>query len=243
MGIACKINELLTQSEFSYLSIKQCSGSVCRIKAKTLIVKMTKLIFYLPAFFIFVGLNHSMAQGYSVHGKIVDPNKSPLPWIHVKLVNLADTAKTFRATTIADGTFLFANLPPQSYRLDATEVGRKPITINIRITKQNLELGSLPMIEVPIQIGEVVIKSRVPPAVQNGDTTEYQAAAVKINRDATAEDMLTKLPGIIVNNGTITAGGETVQRVLVDGQLVGWLDDPEEVGLVLHVELAVGRYW
>jgi len=218
MGIACKINELLTQSEFSYLSIKQCSGSVCRIKAKTLIVKMTKLFFYIIVLFIFVGLNHSMAQGYSVHGKIVDPNKSPLPWIHVKLVNLADTAKTFRATTIADGTFLFANLPPQSYRLDATEVGRKPITINIRITKQNLELGSLPMIEVPIQIGEVVIKSRVPPAVQNGDTTEYQAAAVKINRDATAEDMLTKLPGIIVNNGTITAGGETVQRVLVDGK-------------------------
>ena len=171
------------------------------------------------------GIDYILAEGYSVQGKIVNSSKSPLPWIHIKLVNKTDTTKTFNATTNTDGIFFFANIPPQNYRLEASEVGKKTIKISIQVLKSDLDLGSQIMTELPIQIGEVVISSRVPPAVQNGDTTEYQAAAVKINRDATAEDMLTKLPGIIVNNGTITAGGETVQRVLVDGKAF-FGDDP-----------------
>jgi hypothetical protein len=179
---------------------------------------MPKSSFFILVLFMLTGIDHILAEGYSVHGKIVNPNKSPLPWIHVKLMNRTDTTKTFRTTTNTEGNFFFTNVPVQGYRFEASEVGKKTIKISIQIINQNLDLGSLTMTESPIQIGEVVITSRVPPAIQNGDTTEYQAAAVKINRDATAEDMLTKLPGIIVNNGTITAGGETVQRVLVDGK-------------------------
>jgi len=179
---------------------------------------MSKSSFFILVLFIFTGIDHILAEGYSVHGKIISPNKSPLPWIHVKLVNRADTTKIFRTTTNTDGNFFFTNIPVQSYRFEASEVGKKTIKIIVQVINRDHDLGSLSMTEAPIQIGEVVISSRVPPAVQNGDTTEYQAAAVKINRDATAEDMLTKLPGIIVNNGTITAGGETVQRVLVDGK-------------------------
>jgi hypothetical protein len=179
---------------------------------------MHKSTIFILILLMLAGINQILADGYSVHGKIVNPNKSPLPWIHLKLINRTDTTKIFRATTSNDGNFLLTNVPKQSYLFEASEVGKKTIKINVQVTNRDIDLGSQIMTELPIEIGEVVISSRVPPAVQNGDTTEYQAAAVKINRDATAEDMLTKLPGIIVNNGTITAGGETVQRVLVDGK-------------------------
>jgi Outer membrane protein beta-barrel family/Carboxypeptidase regulatory-like domain len=179
---------------------------------------MYKSTIFILILLMHASINQILADGYSVHGKIVNPNKSPLPWIHLKLINRTDTTKIFRATTSNDGNFLFTNVPKQSYLFEASEVGKKTIKINVQVTNRDIDLGSQIMTELPIEIGEVVISSRVPPAVQNGDTTEYQAAAVKINRDATAEDMLTKLPGIIVNNGTITAGGETVQRVLVDGK-------------------------
>jgi hypothetical protein len=179
---------------------------------------MTKYSSLLLVLLMLTGINNILADGHTVNGKIINPDKSPLPWIHLKLINRTDTTKIFRATSNTDGYFSFTNIPKQSYRFEASEVGKKTIKINVQVLNKDLELGALTMTELAIQIGEIVINSRVPPAVQNGDTTEYQAAAVKINRDATAEDMLTKLPGIVVNNGTITAGGETVQRVIVDGK-------------------------
>lgn len=142
--------------------------------------------------------------------------KSPLPGVHVRLVNPADTSEFYRTETSAEGVFLFAQIRPRTYRLEATAVGRAMISRSVQLAKGNVDLGSLMMVETPIMMGEVLVQGRVPPAIQIGDTTEYRAVAAKVNRDATAEDLLTKLPGITVTNGTITHGGETVQRVLVD---------------------------
>jgi hypothetical protein len=54
-------------------------------------------------------------------------------------------------------------------------------------------------------------------ADQQGDTTIFNAGAYKVNPDATAEDLLTKMPGITSQNGVVSAQGEQVKRVLVDG--------------------------
>jgi hypothetical protein len=160
----------------------------------------------------------SFAQEYSIQGKVLGESKSPLPGVLVRLVNSADTSHFYYAETSRDGVFLFARIPPGSFRLEATAVGRRMFSTTVRLSEKDVDVGNLVMEETPIMMREVLIQGRVPPAIQHGDTTEYRAAAVKVNRDATAEDLLTKMPGITVTNGTITHGGETVQRVLVDGR-------------------------
>ena len=51
------------------------------------------------------------------------------------------------------------------------------------------------------------------------DTVEYNAGSFATKPNAVAEDLLKKLPGIQVDkNGVITAQGETVSRVLVNGK-------------------------
>jgi len=51
-----------------------------------------------------------------------------------------------------------------------------------------------------------------------GDTIEFKADSFKVSKNANAEDLLKKLPGIQVNSkGEIKAMGETVQKVYVDG--------------------------
>ncbi|MFM2285643.1 MAG: hypothetical protein RLZZ543_1140, partial [Bacteroidota bacterium] len=55
-------------------------------------------------------------------------------------------------------------------------------------------------------------------AVQKGDTTEMNADAFKVNPDATAEDLVKKMPGITVDNGVVKSGGEEVKKVLIDGK-------------------------
>ncbi len=176
--------------------------------------------FYFAAIMLLVHLspNASFAQGRSVRGIITNEKNEPLSGVLVRLINSTDSSRIRYATTNMDGAFMFRDVFSNAYRLDATAVGRHEVTIHVRASSSTTDLGKIVMAEVAIPLPGVTIEGRVPAAVQNGDTTEYQAKGVKVNRDATMEDLLSKLPGVIVNNGTVTVGGETIQRVLVDGR-------------------------
>lgn len=160
----------------------------------------------------------AFAQVYTVKGNILDASRAPLPGVLVRLLDPEDSSKAFVTSTGLDGKFTFSSIPRQTYRLKATAVGKRTLKITISPSENTLDVGSLIMSEAPIPIQGVTIEGRFPQAVQVGDTTEYAAGSVKVNRDATMEDLLSKLPGVIVGNGTVTVGGETVQRVLVDGR-------------------------
>ena len=67
---------------------------------------------------------------------------------------------------------------------------------------------------------------QTPPIIIKKDTIEFTAGAFTIKPNATAEDLLKKLPGVDVDkSGNIKAQGETVQRVLVNGKRF-FGDDP-----------------
>lgn len=59
------------------------------------------------------------------------------------------------------------------------------------------------------------------------DTIEYTAASVKVNDSDVLEELLKKLPGIEIDSeGNITANGETVNKIMIDGKTF-FLDDPQ----------------
>ena len=62
--------------------------------------------------------------------------------------------------------------------------------------------------------------------VIKGDTIQYTADSFKTQANASAEDLIKKLPGVTTENGKINAQGEEVQRVLVDGKAY-FGDDPK----------------
>ncbi|GGF26278.1 outer membrane beta-barrel protein [Flavobacterium limi] len=78
-------------------------------------------------------------------------------------------------------------------------------------------LGTISLISKLKVLKEIIIKTgsiRV-----KGDTTSYRASDFKVDANANVEELLKKLPGIQVDkNGTIKAMGETVEKVLVDGE-------------------------
>lgn len=88
----------------------------------------------------------------------------------------------------------------------------------------NSEGGSTPQDELynpstfNTKIKDIDVKTRATRAEQKGDTLVYNAEAFKVLDGSTAEDLLTKMPGVVVEGGTVQAQGETVQKVLVDGK-------------------------
>lgn len=72
------------------------------------------------------------------------------------------------------------------------------------------------------QVDVAVVQNR---GEQKGDTTQFNAAAFKTNPDATAEDLVKKMPGVTSDANGVKVNGEQVQKVLVDGKpFLG--DDP-----------------
>ncbi len=80
------------------------------------------------------------------------------------------------------------------------------------------ELAQLHLISKTKLLQEVIVKSGNGFRIK-GDTTVYTADSFKVSANANVGELLKKLPGIQVDkDGKITAMGETVQKVLVDGE-------------------------
>jgi hypothetical protein len=66
---------------------------------------------------------------------------------------------------------------------------------------------------------EVIFKGEAVSMRVKGDTTEFNASSFKVQPNAKVEDLLKQLPGIQIDkDGKITAQGETISKVLVDGE-------------------------
>jgi len=169
-----------------------------------------------PVFLLFsIGIS---AQ--SLKGRLVDLNSNrPLRRASVNLTGLKDSTQKFNTISDSSGRFEFKNLFPDSFVLSVTFVGYDEFKQIVGVDNSTIDLGTLPIPRSIKQLAEVTVVSKPPPVQQKGDTIEYNASQFKVNPDATAEDMVKKLPGVTVDKqGTVTAQGEQVRKVTIDGR-------------------------
>ena len=74
------------------------------------------------------------------------------------------------------------------------------------------------MVRTPVQLEQVEVIGNIVQAEQKEDTVQFLAKGFKTNKDATAEELMTKIPGVQREEGKIKAQGEDVKQILVDGK-------------------------
>lgn len=161
----------------------------------------------------------ALAQDFSLKGRLINTEDSTaLVGATVQLINVKDTTK--RHITVADleGFFVVKNLENAFYKLKISSVGIEPFSNFVKVGESEVNVGTLLLKPNDTVLDDVNVTGQVIPVKQKGDTTEYNALAYKTNPDASAQDLLEKMPGFIIDNGTVQAQGEDVQRVLVDGK-------------------------
>jgi Outer membrane protein beta-barrel family/CarboxypepD_reg-like domain len=177
------------------------------------------LIILLPVIFFTTGIK---AQNIVVTGTLLDnTDHSPLIGAGVALIDTKDSSLQYHVVTNTNGQFAFHahSLIAGNYTLQAMYLGYNTFQKNIYIQNTTNNLGTLYLTQAGKRLKEVKVVGQVPPAQLKGDTLDFNAKAFKAQPDATAEDLVGKMPGIMVNsNGSVTAQGETVQQVLVDGK-------------------------
>lgn len=156
---------------------------------------------------------------HTISGKFIDQSdQSPIIGVSVILKNALDSNSWKGTVTDIDGAFQFKNIPNGSYNLKATYIGYETVEQKVTIIDKNLNIGTAEMNQSATLLKSVTIETNQIRAEQIGDTTQYNADAFKTNPDASAENLITKMPGITVENGVVQAHGEQVKKVLVDGK-------------------------
>ncbi|MDR6566153.1 Outer membrane receptor proteins, mostly Fe transport [Chitinophaga ginsengisegetis] len=171
-----------------------------------------------------LGIIHAQAQAQQgkIKGQLTDStSRDAMPAATVVLLNAKDSSVATTTMTDNKGNFELTNIADGAYRLYVSFLGYKPINKSIQINQDHkeLSLGNIPMVLKGVNLNAVEILDEKPPIVVKKDTLEFNADAFKTRENAVVEDLLKKLPGVTVDkDGAITAQGETVTRVLVDGK-------------------------
>ena len=159
------------------------------------------------------------ASAQSVSGTVEDAaTGTPLSNATIKLSPADSTASPLVTVSDSKGNFTFKNVAAASYTLSVTSVGYSNFSKKIAVIGQDVNVGNVNMAKSAETLATVVIKDNSAVKVIN-DTVQFAASQYKVNPDATAEDLIKKMPGITVDkSGSVTAQGETVQKVTVDGR-------------------------
>jgi hypothetical protein len=160
----------------------------------------------------------SFSQKTNLSGILTDESeKTPIYNSVVALLTPKDSILYKFTRSDKEGKFSIKNIKAGNYILMTTHSQYADYLDSIILEEGEKNLGTIALISKMKLLKEIIIKTgsiRV-----KGDTTSYRASDFKVDANANVEELLKKLPGIQVDkNGTIKAMGETVEKVLVDGE-------------------------
>lgn len=161
----------------------------------------------------------AIAQQLSISGRVVQEQGSePLQNANVLLLRLPDSSTAGGTSTGRDGRFLFDGLRGGRYVLKISFIGFTTKVQDVVLRGQPAALGDIALRDESFRLGQVEVTGQAPIAVMKDDTTEFMASAFKVNPDATAEDLVRKVPGVTVKDGKVESQGEEVKAFQVDGR-------------------------
>ena len=158
----------------------------------------------------------SYSQNFQLSGKVLE-KETIQPVIGASITLKKEGKIIGGAASDGKGLFQLNKLAADTYQITFTYVGLKTKTQQVIVGSDRF-MGVVVLEKNTNALEELKIEATQIRVEQKGDTTSINAAAYKVNQDATAEDLVKKMPGITIENGTVKAQGEDVKKILVDGK-------------------------
>ncbi len=162
-------------------------------------------------------------------GAAIDTSsKSNISDVTVSFLNAKDSVLQKFVYSNSDGQFTLTAAAPGDYILLMSCPGYADYTqkFTVDYSRPVYDFGRIIMPRKAVLLHEVIVKGIVSSIRIKGDTTIYNARAYKVQANDKVENLLKQLPGIQVNQyGKITAYGQVVAKVLLDGEEF-FSDDP-----------------
>jgi hypothetical protein len=179
------------------------------------------------SFALFAGIM-AKSQVKTVNGTLTDSvNNKKLQYSSISLLRQSDSVLLKFTRSDKDGLFNLSTNDTGHFILNITHPGFADYSDTLSLYgSNNLDLGPLYLTLKSKLLEEIIIKKTVAAIRFKGDTMVLKADSFQVKAGASVEDLLKRMPGFQVDkNGQITAQGERVQKVLVDGEEF-FSDDP-----------------
>ncbi len=165
-------------------------------------------------------LNAAMSDTGQLVAAVYDNDTQDFPIVGaiVELKLLGSTPYSLFYTTDGDGVLAIPILKYGNYSLIISYLGYETQTIDFTLSTPHLELPNIMMVASSVKLDEVVKEIKSLRTSQNGDSLQYNASSFKVASDADVEGLLQKMPGITIEDGTVTAQGETITKIYIDGR-------------------------
>ena len=187
--------------------------------------------FFLRSFVAVLALMLSLtafAQGsFSLKVRLVDSKTSePVSFATVSLTPKGATKADKYVLSDVEGCAELLKVKKGVYEFKAEIMGYKTYSQEVTVDK-NIDLGEVKMAEDVEILDAASVSAIGNPIIVKKDTIEYNASSFKTSDNDMLEELLKKLPGVEVeSDGTITANGETIKKITIDGKTF-FLDDPQ----------------
>ncbi|TSD62631.1 outer membrane beta-barrel protein [Inquilinus sp. KBS0705] len=159
---------------------------------------------------------------YSVKGTVADTvSNVKLSNSSVSILNAKDSTLRKFTRVAPNGSFSMSNLNKGNFILLITYPGYADYVEKFTLdsVKSTHDFGNVSLLLKSRLLKEVIVKGSVAAIKIKGDTTEFNPKAFKIEPNMKVEDLIRQLPGMQVDkDGKITAQGQAVPKVLVDGE-------------------------
>lgn len=145
----------------------------------------------------------------------------PMASATVTIYKSSDSTVIKYGFTNNSGIVKFESLPFDTTLLVMISyIGYNSYHDKFRVTKTNpMVINSIALSKKANQLDEVTISAQRPPLYMQGDTLIVNPEAFKTKENAVVEDVLRKVPGIVVwADGKISVNGKSVNKLLVAGK-------------------------
>lgn len=179
-----------------------------------------KIHFTLILLFI-TGVLFAQNEKVTVGGMVTNTAGEPLAGATIVLLTEGDSILYKFAISGEDGLYTIKKAKVGKYIHQITFIGHQNYSVPVEITGEKA-IFNMPIIKMESlanNLQEIEVKAEHVPIVMKKDTIEYNAAAFETKPNKAVEDLLKKLPGVEVDDdGKVTAQGEEVTKILVDGK-------------------------
>lgn len=153
-----------------------------------------------------------------VRGTVADSlTLEQIPGAVVEILDTSGATASYELTA-EDGSFLFGDVVQGEHILKVSILGYRTRTVAFGKGPAGVDLGKILLSGEAIMLESAVHSDQAIRSSQSGDTLSYNAAAYKVMTGADSESLISKMPGISVNDSGVEANGRDVRKVMIDGQ-------------------------
>ncbi len=171
--------------------------------------------------FFFISL-YSLTAQFSINGKITDKQKQPLPFANVILLEKQKNASPKGVVSDDNGVYRFENLTQGTYTIEISMLGFKTKTLKAFELNSN-KIFDFTLEEENEALDEVVIKSKRPVIRQTAEKLVLDLEKSEM-LNSNLQDVVKRVPGVIVTNNGINFAGRSDVRILINGKTTDFMD-------------------